>query len=479
MKNILSLLSLVLLLTTCKAGPDYVRPKTEVTPAFKEAGAWKQAEPKDASFKGKWWEIFGDPQLNVLEEQIAISNQNVKAAEAAYRQARALVSEARASYFPTIGANASLTRSGTGGNSRNVSTGITTNNSVIANSYNVSLDASWEIDIWGKIRRLVESNEALAKASQGDLANAMLSAQAELAIDYLNLRVADEQKRYLEDTVTAYKRSAQLAENLYKAGVQARSDLLQAQVQLGSAQAQLLDVGVARAQFEHAIAILIGKAPASFTIEANDKVPAIPTIPVSVPSELLERRPDISAAEQRVAAANAQIGVAKAAYYPTIGLSASGGYQSSALSDLFTLPHRFWSLGPTLAETLFDGGLRRAQTEVAIAAYDQTVANYRQTVLGGFQEVEDNLAALRILGEEAAVQAKTVADAHAATIIFLNQYKAGLVSYLSVVTAQTAELNNELTALNVEKARLNAAATLIKAMGGGWDVAEPATASKH
>jgi len=447
------------LLTACAVGPDYVKPKTEQPATFKEGLNWKKAEPKDAVIRSNWWEVFADAELNRLEGQITISNQTVKAAEAQFRQARALVAEARSSYFPFVSGNASQSRGSTS------TTGT-------SNKYVAALDASWELDVWGRIRRTVESSDATAEASAADLASARLSAQAELAIDYLDLRIADEQKRLLDNTATAYTRSLQLTQNLYNAGVQAKSDVLQAKVQLQQTQAQAIDIGVQRAQFEHAIATLVGKAPADFTIAPVNAVPALPEIPISIPSQLLERRPDIAAAERRTAAANAQIGVAEAAFFPDFTLSASGGYQSSSFANWFSLPNRIWSIGPSAVLTLFDAGLRSAQTEAAIATYDQTVANYRQTVLGSFQEVEDNIAALRILEQEADVQEKTVADAHAAVTIFLNQYKAGTVSYLSVVSAQTSELSNQLSALSVRKQRLTAAATLIKALGGSWEATE-------
>ncbi len=453
-------------LAACTVGPDYVRPTTEKPAEFKESKGWKQAQPQDNAIRGKWWEIFNDPELNKLEEQVDISNPNVKAAEASYRQARALVSEARAGYFPTISANVSQTRSGAGGSTRNGTASSSFGG--VGNFYDAEVDASWVPDIWGRIRRTVEENKAQAQASAADLGAAKLSAQATLATDYLDLRIADEQKRLLDSTVKNYERALQITENLYKSGVNAQSDVLQAKTQLESTQAQAVDIGVNRAQLEHAIAILIGKAPADFSIAPVNVVPDLPAIPVGVPSALLERRPDISGAERRAAAANAAIGVAKAAYFPDLTLTATGGYQSSTLANWFSLPNRVWTIGPQLAETLFDAGLRKAQTQAAIAAYDQAVANYRQAVLGGFQEVEDNLAALRILEQETDMQQHAVTDAQAAAKIFLNQYKSGIVSYLNVITAQNTELTNELTALNIRKQRLNAAAALITALGGGW-----------
>jgi NodT family efflux transporter outer membrane factor (OMF) lipoprotein len=500
-------LAALLLTTACAVGPNYKRPSAPMTAAFKEAptvppkdaigpfkpadpqpaknvvdplavGPFKpsaadpakslvKAEPKDDAIRGKWWEAFGDANLNALEEQVAINNQNVKVAEAAFRQARALVGEARAAYFPTIGVSGSMSRSGTGAGASS-STGSTLGG-IIHNSYNATGDASWVPDLWGRIRRQVESSRAGAEASAADLASATLSAQAELAIDYLDLRIADEQKRLLDQSVVEFARSLKLTQNQYKVGVAASSDVLQAKVQLETTEAQAVDIGVARAQYEHAIAVLVGKAPADFSIPVIESVPGLPEIPSGVPSQLLERRPDIAGAERRVASANAQIGVAEAAFFPDLTLSASGGYTSTQLFQWFELPTRFWSIGPSLAETLFDAGLRAAQTEAAIAAYDQTVATYRQTVLGAFQTVEDNLAGLRILAEEANVLETAVKDAKASTQVALNQYKAGTVSYLNVVTAQTAQLNDEISALTVRKQRLTDAATLIENLGGGWN----------
>ena len=458
MKKIIGI-PLLMMMCSCSVGPDYVRPSVETPAAFKEN--WKQAQPKDATLRGKWWEVFGDKDLNALEEQVNTSNQNIKAVEAQFRQARALTDAARAAFFPVISANASEDRSKNGNAARLNAPGIN-------NTYSASLDASWELDLWGRVRRSVESNEASAQASAADLESTRLIAQAELAADYFQLRLSDAQKRLFNDTVKNYERSLVLTKNQYAVGVAARSDVVQAETQLESTKAQAIDIDVARAQFEHAIAILIGKAPASFSIKPLAVVPVLPPVPVSIPSDLLQRRPDIAAAERRVAAANAQIGVAEAAFYPDITLSASAGYESSTLSKWFSVPGRFWSVGPSLAETLFDGGLRSAQSREAIAAYDQNVALYRQTVLGGFQEVEDNLAALHYLEEEAKVQSVAVASAEESVKITNNQYKAGTVSYLNVVTVQATALANERTQIDILNRQLTASVTLIKALGGGW-----------
>ena len=459
------LIPLLLMLCSCSVGPDYVRPTVETPEAFKES--WKTAQPKDDMIRGKWWEIFGDKELNALMEQVNTSNQNIKAMEAQFRQARAVADAARAAYFPIISAGASASRNSNGNSVRKVA-GI--NTSGINNNYTASLDASWELDVWGRIRRSVEANESSAQASAADLEAARLIAQAELAVNYFQLRLSDAQKRLFEDTVKNYQRSLTLTKNQYAVGVAARSDVVQAETQLQSTKAQAMDIDIQRAQFEHAIAILIGKAPSSFAIKPLDGRPTLPVVPASLPSDLLQRRPDIAAAERRVQAANAEIGIAKAAYYPDITLSASGGYESSTISKWFSVPSRFWSVGPSLAETLFDGGLRSAQTREAEAAYDQNVANYRQTVLIGFQEVEDNLAALRYLEQEAKVQAAAVAAAEESAKITMNQYKAGMVSYLNVVTVQAAALANERTQIDITNRQIIATITLIKALGGGWNV---------
>lgn len=466
MKNCLRLfaeISIATLLAACTVGPDYVRPQTETPAAFKEG--WKTAEPRDSELRGNWWESFADPLLNGLLEQVSISNQNLALAEAQYRQARALVQSARSGYMPTVSAGASADRSRSSASGTSINRGVRDN-------YSVSLDAVWEIDIWGRVRRGVESSEAGAQASAADLESLRLSAQAELATNYFQLRSLDTQKQLLEDTVLAYERSLKLTENQYAAGIVAKADVVQAQTQLKSTQAQALDVGVQRAQLEHAIALLIGKPASSFTIEPAPLAAEPPDVPAGVPSSLLERRPDISAAERRMAQANAEIGVAKAAYYPTLSLSAAAGFQSSVLSDLISAPNRFWSVGPALAQTLFDGGARRALSDNAIAAYDGNVAFYRQTVLTGFKEVEDNLAALRILEEEARIQDEAVQSARQSVLLTTNQYKAGLVGYLNVIVVQAAALNVERNAVDIRNRRLAASVALIKALGGGWNASD-------
>jgi NodT family efflux transporter outer membrane factor (OMF) lipoprotein len=461
-----------LLLASCAVGPDYQRPEAATQATFKEAGNWKIATPNDETNRGKWWEAFGDRELNALVEQVDINNQNLKVAEAKYRQAQALGASARSSFFPTVSASASGTRSksASGRTSSNTSSGAASGaSSSISTSHNLSASFSWEFDLWGRIRRQVESNDASIQASAADLESARLSAQSELASNYFQLRVSDAQKQLLNDTVAAYAKSLELTKNRYNVGVAGRVDVAQAETQLKSAEAQALDLGVQRAQLEHAIALLIGKAPGNFTLAESKWNVAVPSIPLALPASLLERRPDIASAERRAAAANAQIGVARAAYYPTLSLTGSGGYSSSTLSDWISAPNRFWSLGPSLATTLLDFGKRGAASDQAIAVYDQNVATYRQTVLQAFQDVEDNLAALRILEAEAKVQDEAVRAARESVALTLNQYKAGTVSYLNVVSVQTAQLANERSAMTLMGRQLTASVALIKALGGGWN----------
>lgn len=454
----------------CAVGPDYKRPTVNVPVAFKELKGWKEAQPRDREITIQWWKVFNDPLLNSLEEQVSISNQSLVQAEAQYRQALALVQGARANYFPQIGASAAVTRAQSSGNN-NSNTGTTT-----ANQHMVALSAGWEIDIWGRVRRQVESNTASAQASAADLQALRLSLQAELAQNYFLLCTLDAQKKILDDTAAAYQKALELTRNRYTAGVAAKAEVAQALTQLKTTQAQAIDIGVQRAQLEHAIALLIGKAPADFSIPTTSITAKMPQIPIAIPSALLERRPDIASAERSIAAANAQIGVAKSAYFPSLSLSASTGYQSAGLVDLFAAPGLFWALGPVaLGQTLFDGGARKAQTEQAIAAYEGTVAAYRQTVLASFRQVEDNLSTLRILEDEARVQDEALISARESVALTTNQYKAGTVSYLNVIITQYVALTNERAALGIRGQRLTAAILLIKALGGGWNASELST----
>jgi NodT family efflux transporter outer membrane factor (OMF) lipoprotein len=481
MKTRLScLFALSLLGAACAVGPNYKKPSTEVPAGFKEAppAGWKTAQPQDGVLRGKWWEAFGDPALNALEEQVAASNQSLAQAEAQFRGARAAVSAARAGLFPTVTAGAQATTS-RGSTSRNSSTSGTGGSSGTATIYQVPIDFTWEADLWGRVRRDIEANVASAQASAADVEALRLSLQAELAVDYFQLHGLDEQKRLLDSTVADYQQALQITVNRHDQGVASGADVAESQTQLESAKAQAIDLGVARAEFEHAIAILTGKAPSDLTIAQGPITAPPPVIPVAVPSELLERRPDIAAAERRVAAANAQIGVATAAYYPSLGLSASGGFASTALSSLFSLPNRFWSLGPSLLATVFDGGRRRAAVAEAEANYDATVAAYRQSVLTAFQAVEDNLAAVRILADEATQQAAATAAAERSLALTRNRYNAGIATYLEVITAQNAAFVNERNAVDLRVRQMTASVNLIRALGGGWTVGElPAVAAR-
>jgi NodT family efflux transporter outer membrane factor (OMF) lipoprotein len=457
------------LLTGCAVGPDYVKPKAEMPDAFKEREGWKVAQPKDDIVRGAWWEIFHDSQLNELESQVLISNQNIAVAEAQFRQARALVQGSRAAYFPQITTDPAVKRSR---KSENISGTGTAASTAPVSDFLMPLTASWEMDIWGRIGRSVEASQGSAQASAADLASARLSAQAELAQNYFQLRALDAQRQLFESTVVAYRKNLELTQNRYAASVASRADVLQAQTQLKTAEAQMIDIGVQRAQLEHAVALLIGKPASTFSLPVSPLMAPPPPIPAGMPSELLERRPDIAAAERRMAAANAQIGVAEAAFYPTVTLSASAGLEASHFSDWLSWPSHFWSIGSSLLGTVFDGGARTAQTEHARAAYDATVAAYRQTVLSGFQEVEDNLSALRILAEEARVQGEAVTAAEQSLVLTTNRYKAGIVSYLDVVSSQTIALNNQRSAIGILGRRMTAGVQLIKALGGGWNSAD-------
>lgn len=457
------------LLSACvSVGPNYVKPapfapqtKATIPPSYKEMDGWRLAQPKDNVLRGNWWELYAIPELDALEQQVAAANQNVAQAEANYRQAQALVRASRSGYYPTVTGGASATRYRRSSEVSSLGQ---------YNDFLLPIDFSWEIDLWGRVRRTVEANQAGARASQADLASALLSAQALLAQDYFLLRTVDAQKKVLEDTTAGYQKTLDMTKNRYAAGVASRADVLQAETQLSTAQAQSIDLGVQRAQLSHAMALLVGKPPSAFSIPVAPLVATPPPVPIGVPSDLLERRPDIASAERNVAAANARIGVAEAAFYPNVTLSAAAGLEAASLAKWLTWPARFWSVGPAVSEVLFDGGLRRAQTEQARATYDGEVAAYRQTVLTGFQEVEDSLAALRVLEEEARVQQEALAAARQTVEVVTNQYKAGTVSYLNVIVVQTIALSNEQTALNILGRRMAASVTLVKALGGGWDV---------
>jgi NodT family efflux transporter outer membrane factor (OMF) lipoprotein len=473
------LLSLGLLAACTAVGPNYHKPSVETPGAFKEAppAGWKTAQPRDAALRGKWWEMFGDPALNALEEQVSVSNQTLAQAEAQFRGARAAVALARAGLFPTVTAGAQVTTSRAGTSRGSSSTGSTqtgagTSSGGTTTIYQVPIDFTWELDLWGRVRRQIEANVATAQASAADIENVRLSLQAELAVDYFQLHGLDEQAQLLVSTVREYETALKITSNRHDQGVASGADLAEAQTQLETARAAAIDLGVARTQLEHAIAILTGKAPADLTIPSAPIHFAPPVVPVSVPSELLERRPDIAAAERRVAAANAQIGVAQAAYYPTLALNASGGFASSTLGKLFSLPNRFWSVGPQLLGTLFDGGQRRAVVAQAEANYDATVAGYRESVLEAFQTVEDNLAALRVLADEATQQVAATTAAERSLALTRNRYNAGIATYLEVITAQNAAYSNERNTVDLRIRQMVASVNLIRALGGGWEAGE-------
>jgi NodT family efflux transporter outer membrane factor (OMF) lipoprotein len=451
------------LLASCAVGPDYVRPSVEVPAGFKEASGWKAAAPRPVDSHQPWWEAYGDPTLNALVVSANAANQNIRQAEAQYRQAKAIVDAARAGFFPNLGGSVSAGR------------GTSTLTGRDSTSFGAGLSASWEPDLWGGVRRAVESGEAGAAASADDLAAARLSIQAALAQDYLQLRYVDLQRELYANTTAAYARALKLTQAQYAAGIVLRSDVALAETQLKTAQAQAVDLDAQRAQLEHAIAILTGRPPSSFALAAvtpaNSFQARLPAIPATLPSELLESRPDIAAAERRAALANANIGVAKAAYYPSLILSAGGGLSGGTFASLFDTPSRVWSLGATLAQTLFDGGLRRARTAQTVAAFDVAVAQYKQTVLSGFQQVEDDLATLRVLERETALQDEAVTAARLAEELALAQYRGGTASYLSVVTAQTLALSNQRTAVQLRSRQLTTSVALITATGGGWSPA--------
>jgi len=459
-----TLLALSLALSACALGPDYQRPQLQTPAQFKQIEGWTQAQPGDALARGNWWQLYGDAELNALVERLNVSNQNLAASEAQYRQARALVRGARAAFYPSLSSSAGATRSSQGSGTTNTSSST----SGVSKSYDLSLNATWELDIWGKLRRSLESSRAGFEASAADLAALKLSLQAELVQNYLQLRVLDDQQRLLDATVAAYARSLKLTENQYNAGIVPKSDVSQALTQLKSTQAQAIDLQWQRAQLEHAIAVLIGVPPSELDIAVREQLPTLPEIPVALPSQLLERRPDVAAAERRVMAANAEIGVAEAAWYPDLSISASSGYRGSSFADWIDLPNRFWSLGPQLALTLFDGGARSAELERSEAAYDQTVAQYRQAVLDSFREVEDYLVQLRVLEQEALIQQEALQAARESLRLIENQYRAGTVDFNSVVNVQATALSNERSTLSLLGNRLTTSVQLIAALGGGW-----------
>ena len=488
-------LLLVLLVTTlvgCTVGPRYVKASVPTPTAYKEqpaassqgADKWQPANPADQASRGKWWEIFGDPELNGLEEQIATSNQTLKVAEARFREARAAIRFNRASQFPTISTAPSVAYTKDSDYSPSVPSKV---QRASTGDFVLPFDLSYELDLWGRVRRTVAAAREEAQATAGDYATAKLSLEAELAMDYFELRSADTQKQLLDDTLIAYTDNVQLTTHRFKGGVAPRADVAQAQTQLDTTRVQDTDVTVERAQLEHAIAILTGKPPAELTLTSSEASQSAwrpglletaplaiqpPNIPTGLPSELLQRRPDIAAAERRMAEANQQIGIARAAYFPTVTLDGIAGFEGTHASNWFTWPAGYWALGPALAETLFDAGRRGATSESARANYDAAVATYRQTSLTAFQEVEDNLAALRILQNEAQQQDEAIASSRDSLHLFTSRYRGGVDTYLQVITAETILLGNELNAIDILQRRMDASALLVKALGGGWDVSK-------
>ncbi|MGA2532402.1 MAG: efflux transporter outer membrane subunit [Candidatus Aminicenantales bacterium] len=462
----------ILFVGACLVGPNYRRPSAPVSQGYKEmpkegtaaAGIWKPAQPGDAAGRAKWWEIFRDPALNAIEEQVNVSNQTIALAEAQFRGARAFVGGVRSSLFPAVGVGASATRS----------SGLTTRSSAagqappVITGYEISVDLGWELDLFGRIRRSVQAGIAGAQASAADLESVRLAMQADAAADYFLLHGVDAEIQLLQKTVAGYQIEYGLTENRFRQGVASGIDVAQAKTQLESTRAQATDLEITRAQLEHALAVLAGKPPQEFSVSATPSWVAPPEIPVGLPSELLERRPDIASAERLMAAANAQIGVAVAGFFPTISLTGLAGYDGSPLASLFSLPNRIWSLGVSLAETAFDAGKRHATYRQAQAAYDAAVAEYRETVLTALEQVEDNLAALRSLAEEAQYQATAVAEAERTLSLAKNRYMNGVTSYLEVVSAQNTALANERLAVDLLTRRLTASVNLIKALGGGW-----------
>lgn len=467
--------SLSLLLSGCMIGPKYSKPTTPMAPgfkeqppeSFKESDGWKTAQPDDQALRGKWWEIFGDSQLNGLEEELTVSNQDLKVSEARFRQARDMIKYNRSAMYPTISTGPGISNERLSPNQPYFPAQAATNGT---GNFSMPFDLSYEVDLWGKVRRTVNASREEAQASAADLQTATLSLHAELAVDYFELRSADAQKQLLDDTVKAYADALRLTQQRLAGGASPKADVTQAQTQLEGAQVEDTDVTVMRAQYEHAIATLIGKPPAQFSIAFAPQTPLqLPVIPVGVPSSLLERRPDIAAGERRVAEANDQIGIAQTAFYPSLNLGAEGGFDATSIANWFTWPSRMWAVGGQISQTLFDAGRRRSVVNSATANYDGTVAAYRQTTLTAFQQVEDNLAALRILEGEAQQQQHATASASESLDLFTSRYKGGVDNYLQVISAQTILLSNQRNDIDIKRRRMESSVLLIKAIGGGWN----------
>lgn len=474
---------LFIMLAGCTVGPKYQKPAMPAPPAykelspdaFKETQGWKPSQPADEKLRADWWKIFGDPQLDGLEAQVDVSNQSLKAVQARFAQARAILKFNRAARYPTITVGGDISTN------RGSATRALASPASAANygDFVLPFDVSYEADVWGRIRRTIEAAREEAQASAADLESLRLSLHAELAFDYFEMRCADAEEKLLNDTVVAYERALTLTRNRFEGGAASGAEVAQAQTQLESTRTQQADVGVRRAQFEHAIAILIGKAPADLSLPANPWNGAPPAIPVGLPSQLLERRPDIAAAERRVAEANQQIGIAHTAFFPTVLLNAGIGFEAASITDWLSWPSRFWAIGPTIAQTIFDAGRRRANEQAAAANYDALVATYRETSLEAFQQVEDNLAQLRILQRESETQRAAVQAAERSLQLSMNRYTGGLVTYLEVVTAQSTALANQSTAVDILRRRMDASVLLIKSLGGGWDVSSLPTLATH
>jgi NodT family efflux transporter outer membrane factor (OMF) lipoprotein len=463
------------LLAGCNVGPKYLPPTMTAPPAFKESPAqfkeadgWSVAQPQDAALRGKWWEIYNEPELNALEDQLNIDNQNIRQAFENFMQARALVRETRSQFFPTVGVGGSYTRSKPSSNVGSASS-TSASSGQQTQVFSLPADVSWEPDLWGRVRNAVRASQYTAQLSAADLENERLTEQASLAEFFFEIRGQDALEKLLGDTVEADRKALEIAKGRYDTGIDDQITVVEAQTALDSAQSAAINLGIARAQYEHAIATLIGKPATTFSIPAEPMTSAPPPIPVGLPSQLLERRPDIAAAERNMAAANAQIGVAYAAFYPALTLSATGGFESSALKSLFDWPSRFWSVGPSISETVYDGGLRRATVNQYIATYNANVAAYRQSVLTAFQQVEDALAAVRILSQQILRQQEAVASSQTFLRLEQGRYDTGIDPYIDVVTAQTTLLANQQSLTNLQVQEMTASVQLIEALGGGWD----------
>ena len=473
-KAILAITAAALCLTSCSLGPKYAKPSVPVAPAyseqppasFQEAAGWQSAKPSDSALRGNWWEMFQDEQLNALEAQVPKANQTLRISAANFSQARSQVLSARSGLFPNIGVGPNISTNRVSGNNPTGANGLQ------YGLFSLPVSASWDADFWGRIRKTIASAREQYQASAADLENVKLQLQTELAVDYFETHIIDAQKQLLDENVSAYQKALQLTTNRFEGGVAAKAEVEQARTQLDQTQAQNIDLGASRAQYEHAIAVLVGRNPEGFRLPFLALKRTPPPIPLGVPSLLLQRRPDIAAAERQVAAANEQIGIAKAAFWPDLVITATGGLQAGSIIDWFAWPSRFWAVGPQLAQNIFDAGQRRAQLQIAQAGYESTVANYRQTALVAFQEVEDNLATLRVLEQESGTQHEATVAAERSVELTISRYKGGLSTYLDVITAQTIALTNERSEVDLLRRRMDASVLLIKALGGGWDVSQ-------